>query len=58
MTYALGRRVEATDMPTVRAIARRAAGEQHRLSAFVLGVATSAPFRTSRSPAAETAGRH
>jgi len=47
MTYALGRRVEFYDMPTVRAIVRAAGKRDHRMSAFVLGIVNSAAFRTS-----------
>src|SRR5688572_589782 len=45
MTYALGRGVEYTDMPAVRAIARDAATHNNRFSAIVLGVVTSSQFR-------------
>jgi Protein of unknown function (DUF1592)/Protein of unknown function (DUF1588)/Protein of unknown function (DUF1587)/Protein of unknown function (DUF1585)/Protein of unknown function (DUF1595)/Planctomycete cytochrome C len=45
MTYALGRGLEYTDMPTVRAIARDVDKGGHRFSAIVLGVVRSAPFR-------------
>lgn len=45
MAYALGRRVESFDMPTVRAITRRAAAEDFKLSAFIKGVAESAAFQ-------------
>ena len=38
MTYALGRRVESFDMPTVRAIVRDAAQQDYRISAFIQGV--------------------
>jgi len=48
LTYALGRRVEFYDMPTVRAITRDAAKRDHRLSAYVLGIVNSAAFRTSQ----------
>ena len=48
LTYALGRRVEFYDMPTVRAIARDAKRNDYRLSSFMLGVANSAPFRMSK----------
>jgi len=48
MTYALGRHVEAFDMPTVRAIARDAAKQDYRISSFVLGVVKSQAFRMSR----------
>jgi hypothetical protein len=45
MTYALGRGLEYTDMPTVRAIARDADKDGNRFSAIVLGVVRSAQFR-------------
>jgi mono/diheme cytochrome c family protein len=45
MMYALGREVEHTDMPQVRAIARAAAAEDYRLSAIVLGIVNSDAFR-------------
>ena len=58
MTFALGRRVEAPDMPVVRRVIRDAAAADYRLSAFILGVVNSAPFRMTQSAAAvETASR-
>lgn len=45
LTYALGRGLEAYDRPTVRAIARRAAGDEYRFSSVVLGIVQSAPFQ-------------
>jgi hypothetical protein len=45
MTYALGRRLAATDMPAVRALVREAAANDHRLSTFVLGVVRTPAFR-------------
>jgi hypothetical protein len=54
MTYALGRRVEFYDMPTVRSIIREAAKQDYRLSAFILGVAKSNPFQMSRAVDVET----
>ena len=45
MTYALGRGLEYTDMPTVRAIARASGKDQNRFSTIVLGVVRSAQFR-------------
>ena len=41
LTYALGRPVEYYDMPTVRAIVRRAAQNDYRFSSLVLGVVES-----------------
>ena len=37
MAYALGRRVEYYDQPTVRAIAKKAAQNGNKFSSFVLG---------------------
>jgi hypothetical protein len=45
MTYALGRRVEAADMPLVRAVVREAAKQGHTMSAFVLAVVNSPAFK-------------
>ena len=45
MTYALGRRLEHTDMPAVRAIVRDAGKKGDRLSAYVMGVVNSSAFR-------------
>ena len=49
MTYALGRRVEYTDMPAIRAIIRDAGKSHHRLSSFVLGVVNSGAFRMAKA---------
>ena len=54
MTYALGRRVESYDMPTVRAIARDAKRNSYKFSSFISGVANSAAFRMGRVAAVET----
>ena len=51
LTYALGRRVEYEDMPTVRAIAREAARSGNRFSSFVLSIVKSAPFQMSQAEA-------
>ena len=48
LTYALGRPTEYYDMPTVRAIVRRAAANDYRFSSLVLGIAESVPFRMKR----------
>ncbi|HJU41899.1 MAG TPA: DUF1592 domain-containing protein [Vicinamibacterales bacterium] len=47
MTYALGRRLEYTDMPIVRAIVREAGKKGDKFSAYVLGVVNSSAFRMS-----------
>jgi Protein of unknown function (DUF1592)/Protein of unknown function (DUF1588)/Protein of unknown function (DUF1587)/Protein of unknown function (DUF1595)/Protein of unknown function (DUF1585) len=49
MAYALGRRVEYFDQPTIRAIERDAAGEGFLMSAFILGVVRSDAFRMQRT---------
>jgi len=45
LTYALGRGLEYTDMPVVRAIVREAARREYRFSSLVMGIVTSAPFQ-------------
>jgi hypothetical protein len=50
MTYALGRRVEAADMPAVRRIIRNAEAQNYRISAFVAGIVESDAFRMTRLP--------
>ncbi len=54
LTYALGRRIEYYDMPTVREIVRDAAAQQHKMSAFILGVVNSPAFQLSRAATVET----
>jgi hypothetical protein len=51
MAYALGRRVEHYDMPTVRAITAAARDSDHRMSSFILGVINSPAFRMQRAEA-------
>ena len=43
--YALGRELRYYDMPQVRAVVRRAAAQDYRLSAIVSGIVTSDAFR-------------
>ena len=45
MMYAVGRELEYFDMPQVRAVVRRAATQDYRLSAIVSGIVTSDAFR-------------
>jgi hypothetical protein len=47
MSYALGRRVEYYDMPTIRRIVRDAKADDYRISSLILGVVRSAAFRTA-----------
>jgi hypothetical protein len=49
LAYAVGRRVQAYDMPTVRQIVRDAGAKEHRISAYILGVVNSPPFRMQRA---------
>ena len=51
MAYALGRRVEYYDMPTIRAITRAAEADEYRISSFILGVVNSPAFRMARAGA-------
>ena len=59
MTYALGRRVEAFDMPTVRKIVHAGKKNNYKMSSFIMGVINSPAFQMSRAEAVETteAGR-
>jgi len=50
MTFALGRRIEAYDMPAVRAIVRDAKTQGYTFESIAIGVANSAPFRMRTAP--------
>ena len=50
MTYALGRGVTATDMPSVRAIARDAAADDYRIQTIIRGIVTSNAFTLRKKP--------
>ena len=52
MAYALGRRIEAYDMPTVRSIVRNAASDDHRVASYVIGIVNSPAFRMQRAAVA------
>ena len=52
--YAIGRRVEPTDMPVIRRIVRDAAAQDHRMSAYLLGIVKSPAFRMQRAEPAPT----
>jgi len=51
MIYALGRGLDAEDMPLVRAIVNEAKAEDYRFSALLLNIINSDAFRLSRVPA-------
>jgi len=55
LAYAMGRRVEYFDQPTIREIVREAEANDYRMSSFILGVVRSDPFRMMRSRVAEEA---
>jgi hypothetical protein len=52
MAYALGRRIEHFDQPTIRAITKKAEADNDRMSAFILGIVKSDTFRMKRVDAA------
>ena len=49
LTYALGRGLQHTDMPVVRAIVRDAARRDYRFSSLVTGIVTSVPFQKKKA---------
>ncbi len=51
MAYALGRRVEYYDQPTIRRIVREAGERDYRVSEFVLGIVRSDAFQMQRAGA-------
>ncbi len=59
LSYALGRVLDTTDMPTARAIARQGARDKDRFSSFVMAIVTSGPFQNrTLAPSTDTvAGR-
>jgi Protein of unknown function (DUF1592)/Protein of unknown function (DUF1588)/Protein of unknown function (DUF1585)/Protein of unknown function (DUF1587)/Protein of unknown function (DUF1595) len=48
MAFALGRRVEYYDQPTIRAIVKEAEANGYRMSSFILGVVRSDAFQMKR----------
>jgi len=53
LIYALGRGLDAADMPVVRGILRNAAADDYRMMSIILGIVDSLPFQM-RSKLAET----
>ena len=53
MMYAVGRELKAFDMPQVRAVVRRAATQDYRLSSIVAGIVASDAFRMQTLPPAK-----
>ncbi len=59
MAYAIGRRVEDYDQPTVRALARQAEANGYRLSSIITGIVNSDAFRARRAdPVADGGNSH
>jgi hypothetical protein len=58
LTYGMGRALEPSDMPIIRAIDHDAAKNGNKFSSFIMGVATSTPFqmrKADESPNADVA---
>jgi hypothetical protein len=55
LTFALGRSIDYRDMPTVRAIVRRAEADDYRFESLVLGVVSSDAFRKREPDGGELA---
>ena len=45
MTYALGRGLEAVDMPVVRSVVKSAARDDYAMHSIILGIVQSDPFQ-------------
>ena len=58
MAYAVGRRVEFYDMPTIRSIVHRSAAREYRMSDLILGIVSSPAFRTARAEAIDAPSKH
>ena len=54
MSYAIGRRIEYYDQPSIRVITRKAAQNGNRFSSFVLGIVNSPAFQMSTAEAVTT----
>jgi cytochrome c551/c552 len=51
LTYALGRGLEAADVPAIRQVKREAASTNYKFASLIQGVVTSTPFQMSMAPA-------
>jgi hypothetical protein len=54
MSFALGRRIEYFDQPTIRSIVKKASQNGNRFSSFVLGIVNSPAFQMSTAEAVTT----
>jgi hypothetical protein len=52
MIYALGRGLEANDMPVVRTVVRKASQQNYSFMSIIMGIVDSAPFQMRTKPAA------
>jgi len=50
LTYALGRGIEHSDAPAMRAIMRQSESNDYRLSSIIKAVIESLPFQMRRAP--------
>jgi len=57
MTYALGRRAEYYDMPTVRKIVRDTSGQNYKFSSLVMQVVESPNFLMRKAPEPEATAK-
>ena len=56
MAYAVGRRVEWYDMPSIRKIVNEAEKDDYRMQDFITGVVLSDAFRMKRVPMTSASG--
>ena len=57
LTYALGRGVEADDMPMVRSMVRQAEASKYQFSSLVMGIVSSNAFQMNQKAAAPVAAQ-
>ena len=50
MIYALGRGLEANDMPVVRGVVRKASSQNYSFMSLIMGIVDSAPFQMRTKP--------
>ena len=53
LAYAMGRRIEYFDQPTVRKIVKEAEASDYRMSSFILGIVGSDPFQMMQVPVSD-----
>ena len=55
LAYALGRQIEAYDMPTVRKVVHNARSDDYRWRSIIGGIVKSEPFQMRTAPPAPAA---